>query len=76
MAKCDVNGEGAHPAFEYLRIEAKELSGANITWNFTKFLVNSEGKVTNHYDPEVHPNDLLPDIERLLYPERVGENYH
>lgn len=37
-----------------------------IKWNFTKFLVDREGKVYNRYEPTVEPEDMAKDIEGLL----------
>jgi glutathione peroxidase len=37
-----------------------------VKWNFTKFLVDREGKVFGRYEPTVEPKDMTADIERLL----------
>ncbi len=37
-----------------------------IPWNFAKFLVNHEGKVVGFYGPKTNPQEMLPDIEKLL----------
>ena len=34
--------------------------------NFTKFLVDRDGKVVDRYAPTTKPEDLAPDIEALL----------
>ena len=65
MAKVEVNGHGAVPAYNYLR-KYSELKGEEITWNFAKFLVNGEGDVVAYYPPETSPNSIKPDIEKLL----------
>jgi len=36
--KVDVNGENAHPVFQYLKSKKTGFFGKNIKWNFTKFL--------------------------------------
>jgi glutathione peroxidase len=41
-------------------------SDDQIKWNFTKFLVDREGKVYNRYEPTVEPEDMAKDIEGLL----------
>ncbi|UCE32504.1 MAG: glutathione peroxidase [Burkholderiales bacterium] len=67
FAKVEVNGDGAHPLFEHLRSAAPGLLGTKaIKWNFTKFLIDREGKVVARYAPTVTPEALAPDIERLL----------
>ncbi|MFD1215195.1 glutathione peroxidase [Microbulbifer celer] len=66
-AKLDVNGEEAHPLFRHLKSEAPGILGTEaIKWNFTKFLVNREGKVEKRYAPKDKPEALAADIEKLL----------
>jgi len=66
-AKLDVNGGDAHPLFSLLKKEAPGILGTEgIKWNFTKFLVNREGKVVNRYAPKDKPGDLAADIEKQL----------
>ncbi len=64
--KIDVNGEGAHPIYKYLKQEAKGTLGNNIKWNFTKFLVDKNGKVVKRVAPTVNPIKMEEDIKRLL----------
>lgn len=66
-AKIEVNGAGAHPLYRYLTRAAPGLLGTEaIKWNFTKFLVDREGRVVRRYAPSTAPADLIPDIESLL----------
>lgn len=64
--KIDVNGENAHPLYKYLKNETKGILGDKIKWNFTKFLVDSEGNVIKRYAPTVSPLKIKSDIEKLL----------
>jgi len=64
--KIDVNGETAHPLYKYLKGEVKGLLGEKIKWNFTKFLLDSEGNVIKRYGPTVSPLKIKVDIEKLL----------
>ncbi len=64
--KIDVNGDNAHPLYKYLKSEAKGLLGSKIKWNFTKFLVDSNGKVIKRYASTVKPLAIKADIENLL----------
>lgn len=65
--KIDVNGDGAHPLFKYLKHEAPGLMGTEaIKWNFTKFLVKKDGTVYKRYAPQTEPKELMKDIEKLL----------
>lgn len=66
FAKIDVNGEKAHPLFQYLKEAQKGLLGIEaIKWNFTKFLVDKNGVVVNRFAPATKPEALEVDI--LLY---------
>ena len=67
MAKVEVNGPGAPPLYDWLKAEAPGLLGSRgIKWNFTKFLLNREGKVVRRYAPTAKPESLASDIEALL----------
>jgi len=64
--KIDVNGKNAHPLYKYLKNEAKGLLSKEIKWNFTKFLIDSEGNIVKRYAPTVEPLKIKDDIENLL----------
>ena len=67
FAKVDVNGGEADPLFERLKTDAPGVLGSKaIKWNFTKFLVDREGKVVDRYAPTTKPADIRADIEKLL----------
>ena len=67
FAKIDVNGEHAHPLYKYLCKEAPGILGTKaIKWNFTKFLVDRDGRLVRRYEPKVTPDQLAGDIEALL----------
>ena len=67
FAKVDVNGDGTHPVFAFLKKGAPGILGTEgIKWNFTKFLVDREGKVLARYASALKPEDMADDIERLL----------
>ena len=67
MAKVDVNGEDASPLFDWLKREAPGLMGSKaIKWNFTKFLIDREGKVVRRYAPTDKPEAIAKDVEALL----------
>lgn len=67
FAKVDVNGSTAHPLYQYLTTEAKGILGSQkIKWNFTKFLINQEGKVIKRYAPLIKPEKIAKDIQKLL----------
>jgi glutathione peroxidase len=64
--KIDVNGDNAHPLYQYLRREKSGLLGSSIKWNFTKFLVDRSGQVVGRYAPTTTPEQLTKDVEVLL----------
>jgi len=67
FAKVDVNGGNAAPLFRHLKHEAPGVLGSeSIKWNFTKFLVDREGKVVGRYAPTTKPEDIAKDVEALL----------
>ncbi len=67
MAKVEVNGDGAHPLFQWLKTKAPGLLGSTgIKWNFTKFLVGRDGQVIRRYAPTDKPSQLARDIEAAL----------
>lgn len=66
-SKIDVNGPEAEPLFEYLKSQAPGVLGSlAIKWNFTKFLVDRDGKVVARYAPITPPEKFAKDIEALL----------
>ena len=67
MAKIEVNGPDASPLFDWLKREAKGVLGTSaIKWNFTKFLIDREGRVVRRYAPTDTPERIARDIEALL----------
>ena len=66
FAKVDVNGSEAHPLFAWLRAEQGGVLGDAIKWNFTKFLINREGKAVARYAPTMAPEAIEADIRALL----------
>ncbi|MFL1465410.1 glutathione peroxidase [Marinobacter sp. DUT-3] len=67
FAKIEVNGPGTHPLYRFLKSEARGVMGSEkVKWNFTKFLVNREGKVIRRYPPTAKPEAIRADIEKLL----------
>lgn len=67
FAKVDVNGSDAAPVFKYLKAERPGLLGSEaIKWNFTKFLVDRDGKVVQRFAPNDTPESIAGDIEKVL----------
>ena len=71
FSKIEVNGDGTHPLFKYLKSEAKGMMGSEaIKWNFTKFLVDQNGNVLKRFAPKTEPKELIKDIETRWKEER------
>ena len=52
---------------KYLKENSKGVLGTEaIKWNFTKFLVDKNGKVVKRYAPSTKPSDIEKDILDLL----------
>jgi len=66
FSKIEVNGDTAHPLYKFLKSEKGGMLGDSIKWNFTKFLIDKQGKVIERYAPTTPPERIAPDIERQL----------
>ena len=67
FAKVNVFGEDAHPLFKHLAHEAPGMMGLKgIKWNFTKFLIDRDGKVVARFSPKTKPFDIEKEITKLL----------
>lgn len=65
--KIEVNGPGAHPLYDWLKKQKAGVLGSRaIKWNFTKFLVDNNGRVLRRYGSMTKPDALRRDIERAL----------
>lgn len=64
--KVEVNGDGTHPVFAFLKGRSGGLLGSGIKWNFTKFLVAPDGTTVRRFAPTTKPEELDADIEALL----------
>ncbi|MGB3802027.1 MAG: glutathione peroxidase [Lewinella sp.] len=66
FAKVKVNGKDAHPIFMYLKKACGGFLTSAIKWNFTKFLIDREGKPVERFAPTTAPEKIAPAIEKLL----------
>jgi glutathione peroxidase len=67
FSKIDVNGENTHPLYMYLKANSSGVMGTDmIKWNFTKFLVDRDGKVIKRYAPSTKPKEIEKDILKYL----------
>lgn len=67
FAKIEVNGPGAAPLYQWLTSEQPGDDGKpDIPWNFTKFLINREGKAVKRFGPQVTPETIADDLKNYL----------
>ncbi|KAJ0048141.1 hypothetical protein Pint_15192 [Pistacia integerrima] len=66
MKQVDVNGDNAAPIYKFLKSSKGGLFGDSIKWNFSKFLVDKEGKVVERYAPTTSPLSIEKDVKKLL----------
>ncbi len=66
FSKVFVNGENTHPVFNYLKNELKGTLGNNVKWNFTKFVIDRNGKPVKRFAPITKPESMKDTIEQLL----------
>jgi glutathione peroxidase len=68
-SKISVKGDDKAPLYQYLTdTNANPTTGGEIKWNFTKFLVDRDGKVIARFEPKVTPDsaDVTSAIEKAL----------
>ncbi len=67
FSKISVNGPTTHPLYAFLKKERPGLLGSEkIKWNFTKFLVDKKGVVTERFSPQTKPEKIESSIIKLL----------
>lgn len=64
--KVDVNGKNAHPLWQYLKKEQGGTLFDAIKWNFTKFIVDKDGKPVGRFAPNTSPKEMLKDVEKYF----------
>jgi glutathione peroxidase len=64
--KVDVNGDTAHPLFKYLKKELPGFLISKVKWNFTKFVVDRNGKPVKRFSPTTKPEQMEAYIQSLL----------
>ncbi len=66
FSKIEVNGDGAHPMYKYLKKELPGLLGGMIKWNFTKFLIDRKGKPIKRFAPITKPEKIDAYLAKFL----------
>lgn len=66
FSKIDVKGKNIHPIYKFLTNSKPGFLGKSVKWNFTKFLVNHQGKVLKRYSPFISPLKIEKDIKKAI----------
>jgi len=66
FSKIDVNGDDAHEIYKYLKKELGGFFGGKIKWNFTKFLIDSNGKPVKRFSPITKPEVIDKYLSKKL----------
>ena len=64
--KINVNGKDASPLYKWLKKQKGGIFGSAIKWNFTKFLVDRNGKVIARFAPVTKPEKIKMAISKVL----------
>jgi len=64
--KIDVNGANSHPIYQYLKSALPGMFGNNIKWNFTKFLIGTDGTPIKRFAPTTKPAAIEQYIQQAL----------
>ncbi len=67
FSKIDVNGSDAHPLYKYLKSELPGFLSSRIKWNFTKFLIDSEGKPVKRFSPSTEPGKIDAYLQEKMF---------
>lgn len=81
ICQVDVNGNNAAPLYKYLKSNKGGLFGDSIKWNFSKFLVDKEGRVVDRYAPTTSPLSIevmscTTTCNLFLQAELLGSHYN
>ena len=63
LSKIDVKGDNTSKLYKHMTAIRPE---DEIKWNFFKYLLDGEGNFVKFASHREHPDELIPDIERLL----------
>lgn len=66
FSKIDVNGKEAHEIYKYLKNELKGTFGNEIKWNFTKFIIDKEGKPLKRFSPFTKPEKIEKYLSNII----------
>ncbi len=58
FSKIEVNGDNADPIFKFLKTELPGTMGNDVKWNFTKFVLDKNGKPIKRFGSTTKPEDI------------------
>lgn len=64
--KVNVNGDDAHPLWKWLKTQAGGFITDGIKWNFTKFIINKEGRTVSRYSPQQNPLEMESELKKYF----------
>ncbi len=66
--KIEVNGKNAHPIYKYLKSKLSGgcFFGSSIKWNFTKFVIDKNGKPVKRFAPTTKPEKMEKFIKKII----------
>lgn len=64
--KVDVNGDNAHPLWNYLKYKQGGTLGDFIKWNFTKFIIDKNGQPVERHGPSTDPSSLVENLKQYM----------
>ncbi|MFZ0473232.1 MAG: glutathione peroxidase [Bacteroidales bacterium] len=67
FSKIDVNGPDAHPLYKYLKSALPGFLSNRISWNFTKFLIDGEGKPVKRFAPATEPGKIDTYLQSKIF---------
>ncbi len=67
FSKVNVNGPDAHPLYKYLRRELPDFFSNRIKWNFTKFLIDANGRPVKRFSPTTRPEQIDEYLEKNVF---------
>lgn len=66
FSKIEVNGAQAHPLYKYLKKALPGTLGGAIKWNFTKFLIDPQGKPVKRFSPITAPKKIEKYLQQYI----------
>lgn len=66
FSKISVKGSDIHPLFDFLTTAARGGTKKAVKWNFTKFLMDKDGKLIKRWEPRNEPDSFIDEVEKVL----------